>query len=105
MLTWLKELPNKVWLWLVGLGVVVTIYLLGRRTRKGEVNLEVALHELERVNRKAAGVEDKLAELRKKQVDISADILEAQVVANDPDYSTLSDSDIDERLRKRGLIK
>lgn len=86
---------------------LATVYLIGRRNRKGELNLEIANRELQITIDKQKVLTQNLDKLQKQKVDIIADIAteKLQKLAAEEKNAKLSDRDIVERLRERGSIK
>ena len=107
MVSWFSAAKLKLLLALGSLMTLFLVYFVGRRNRKGEVNLAVAQRELNQVQAQHAKIEDKLGVLHARQTDIIADILaeeSARIVKQNADKE-LSDDEVIERLRTDHLLK
>lgn len=86
---------------------LATVYFIGRRNRKGELNLEIANRELQATIDKQKVLTQNLDKLQKQKVDIIADIAAEKLhkLAAEEKNAKLSDRDVVDRLRERGSIK
>lgn len=89
---------------LASVGMLFAVYFVGRRNRKGEVNLEVAKKELEAANAKHEQVIKQLDTLHDKRMDIVADIITEEVASAQKAGAPISDEDVLRRLRAHGLV-
>ncbi len=87
------------------LASLALVYLIGRRNRKGEVNVEVAQRELELANTKHDKLAAQLDALHEHQTNIIADILEEETARLTASNTGLTDEQILDRLRTDHLIK
>lgn len=106
----MREWLRKSWMWLAGVtgGLVlfVSIYFAGSAKRKGQVELEVAKHELEKANKQYDVAVKKTAEIQETKKRLVADILSEQLRRAEELKRTkgLSDEEVVRALRERGDI-
>lgn len=89
------------------LASLALVYFIGRRNRKGEVNVAVAQRELELANKKHEQLQSRLDALETKRINIAADIIEEGTarVIKEAGNEKLTDDQVVERLRLTGIIK
>lgn len=110
MMDWIKGLLGRVWFWLVSaagaLVIFAGIYFSGRAKRKGEVELAIATHELDRANKAHEATTKKLEGIRERQVKLVSQILEEQSRRFEEAKRTrgLTDEQVMAELRERGDI-
>lgn len=92
---------------IVGLLGVLSVYLIGRRNRKGEVDLQVAEKQLNQTLDKQKALTETLNNLQKQKIDIINDIASEKLsrILIEERNAKKSDQDVIDSLRKRGLVK
>lgn len=107
MLALFQRFKKAIFGTLAGLMAIILVYTVGRRNRNGELNLQIANHELKSTLDKQSIIQQDLAQLQEKKVRLVSDILAEQIAkdAREAANAKKSDQDIVDLLRKRGDIK
>lgn len=107
----MKELFERCKKWfaigLAGLLGLIAVYFIGRRNRKGELNLEIANHELQTTIDKQKILTQDLDKLQKQKLDIITDIAAEKLtkIAIEEQNAKKSEQAVIDSLRKRGSIE
>jgi lauroyl/myristoyl acyltransferase len=107
MRAFFERFKRQILLTLAGFIGLISVYFIGRRNRKGELNLEIANRELQATIDKQKVLTQNLDKLQEQKLDIIADIAaeKLQKLAAEEKNAKLSDRDVVDRLRERGSIK
>jgi preprotein translocase subunit SecF len=107
MMDWIKQKWVGLATAVASLMLLLSVYFLGRRTSKGELDFAAAKRELELTNQQSEALQHKLEAVNAKRVEVVADILSEEIALSQKKKANheLDEADIIDRLRDHGLIK
>lgn len=110
-LNWLKGLPGKTWAWVTGvvgaIALLAVAYFAGRGKRKGDVELEIAVRELDKANKQHDAAQAQVEKIKTKQTRLVSEILAVQAlrVEEQAKAEGKTHEEILQRLRDSGDIR